>query len=107
MPGHKDMMVPFLTYLSDGKARRVRDVKSAIASIMALDAELLSSRMKDGRNWFANRVEYANARMKIAGLVQSEAYGYVKITPFGLQELNNEPDKIPRLTEKKYYRFRT
>ena len=106
MPSHKDVMIPFLTYLRNKRERELADIKDGIAGIMNLDEVTLALSMDDGRNLFENRVEFANARLKIAGLVQSERFGWVQITDDGLQMLEENPNGIARFTEQCYHKFR-
>lgn len=89
IPDFQSIMLPLLKEISNGKEFTAKDVNSNLANHFNLTEEQLQKMLPSGKHGvFANRVAWAKAHLKIAGLVESPKRGSFKITPKGLEVLN-------------------
>lgn len=89
IPTYKDCMLPFLTLLKNGQEWPIRELSEVLATHFDLSpierAELLPSGQTP---IFVNRVGWARTYLKKAALIESPRRGVFKITPRGLDVLN-------------------
>lgn len=95
IPDFQSLMLPLLKLLGDGGERRAGDAISALAAQFKLTAEEVEELLPSGRQArFANRVHWARAFLKAAGLVENPKRGVFRITDRGREELAAPPQRI-------------
>ena len=95
IPDFQTIMLPLLKEISNGNDFTAKDVNSNLAKYFNLTEEQLQEMLPSGKQGvFANRVAWAKAHLKIAGLVESPKRGSFKITPKGLEVLGQNPPII-------------
>lgn len=95
IPDFQSLMLPLLTFLSDGKEHTTKETLNHLADQFQLTdeqrQEMLPSR---NQTVFYNRVTWAKAHLKMAALVENLKRGSFKITTNGLEVLKQKPDTI-------------
>jgi len=95
IPDYQTIMLPLLEHLSDGKEKSTQETIDALSSIFKLTEEEKKELLPSGNQTiFKNRIAWAKAYLKKAGLIESPERGFYKITQLGLKILNKKPDKI-------------
>ncbi len=95
IPDFQTIMLPLLKEISNGNEFTAKDVNSNLADHFNLTEKQLQEMLPSGKQGvFANRVAWAKAHLKIAGLVESPKRGSYKITPKGLEVLSKNPPII-------------
>ncbi len=88
-------MLPLLRHLSDGKEHPNQETLDALAKEFELTEAELSQLLPSGtQGLFRNRVAWAKAHFKKAGLIESPRRSVYKITPTGLDVLAKNPGRI-------------
>lgn len=106
IPDFQTIMLPLLTFVSDGKEHRFREAVEYLAKHFDLNAEERLELLPSGRYpTFDNRVGWANTYMKKAGLIEGPRRGYLKITPRGLSVLKEQPAMINSKFLERYQEF--
>ena len=103
-------MRPLLDVLVDGQERPVKTIREALAQRFDLTEAELQERLPSGRQLtWVNRVAWALAHMKIAALVESPRRGVYRITPRGLEVVNetSEAGRIDVRLLKTFEEYRT
>lgn len=88
---------PLLKFLEDGKPHSMRDANEHLANEFKLtddDRKELLPSGKQGR--FQNRVAWARAELKMAGLIDNAGTGQVVITEKGREVLSSKPQVLNR-----------
>lgn len=95
IPDFQSLMLPLLTFLSDGKEHTTKETLNYLANKFQLTEEQRQE-MLPSRNQtvFYNRVTWAKAHLKMAALVENLKRGSFKITPNGLSVLEQKPTTI-------------
>lgn len=95
IPDFQSLMLPMLTFLSDGQEHTTKETLNHLASVFNLTDEQCQE-MLPSRNQtvFYNRVTWAKAHLKMAALVENLKRGSFRITPNGLQILKQKPSVI-------------
>jgi len=95
IPDYESIMVPLLQFLSDRKARPLRESIEAMGTHFKLSEEERAHRLPSGvKHTFDDRVSWASTYMKKAGMLASPRRGDYQITERGLQVLRAPPPKI-------------
>jgi restriction system protein len=95
IPDFQTVMLPLLEALADGKVHATRDLNNQLADRFKLTEEERRRRMPSGNKVFNNdRVGWAKARLKAAGLIDNPAHGKVRLSAEGRKVLDQKPDKI-------------
>lgn len=95
IPDFQSMILPVLQNVSDEKPHSIREVVAALAGNYQLTEEELQKMLPSGQQTvFSNRVHWAKAHLKKAGLVESPSRGTLLITAQGKELLRNPPEKI-------------
>jgi restriction system protein len=109
IPDFQTAMLPLMKDLSQGE-RHARDTADALAKYFALTPEELAVRLPSGRQTkFTNRIAWAKAHLKAAGLIESPRRAVYRLTDRGRDVLNSNPPTIgmPFLTRyPEYVAFR-
>jgi len=89
-------MLPLLKYLKDQKEQSSKDIKDHICKEFKLTQKDLEAKLPSSSSisLISNRVAWAEAHMKMAGIIESPRRGFYKITNEGLNVLKNPPEKI-------------
>jgi restriction system protein len=95
IPDYQSIMLPLLKFLSDGKEHSKWDASEHIIKTFKLTDDEKNEKLLSGQQTVIdNRVGWARTYLKKAGLLESTARGYFKITPRGIDVLKQNPDKI-------------
>ena len=95
IPDFQTLMLPFLTMARDNVEHSSNDFIGPLADMYQLTQEERSAMLASGtQRIFHNRVHWAKAYLKMAGLIENTRRGYFKISERGQQVLNEKPDKI-------------
>lgn len=95
IPDFQSIMLPLLELCADGKEHTNREATSYLAKKYKLSEEELKALLPSGRQTvFDNRVAWARAHMKTAGLLENIQRGVFQITPRGLETLKTDPQRI-------------
>lgn len=106
IPDFQSLMLPLLRLLGDGQERRAADAIEVLARQFRLTPEELAELLPSGRQpRFANRVHWARAFLKSAGLIENPRRGVFRITDKGRRELLSAPDRIDIAYLRKYPEF--
>lgn len=95
IPDYQSLMLPLLEMLGDNQEHKIRDIRNQLADRFGLTQEERSHQSPNSPNFiFSNRVGWAKTYQKNAGLIDNSTRGIVKITPKGLEVLNQHPKRI-------------
>ena len=94
VPAYDKFMLPILQLLAEGKERTIAEINDAMVKKFSLSPADLNERNESGQTTFYNRVAWARTYMKKAGLLESTSAGRFKITPRGVEVLNQRPPGI-------------
>ncbi|MHB0971543.1 MAG: winged helix-turn-helix domain-containing protein [Thermoanaerobaculia bacterium] len=95
IPDFQTIMLPLLRIAADGAEHAMRDARPELAREFALTPEELVEPLPSGKqSRFSNRVAWAKSYLSRAALVETPREGYFKITPRGVEVLNDPPDRI-------------
>ncbi|NLF10133.1 MAG: restriction endonuclease [Pirellulaceae bacterium] len=95
IPDFQSMMLPLLETIADGKEYSNREVADLLASRFSLTADDLRQMLPSGaQSVFTNRLAWAKAHLKRAGLLISPSRGVMLITEKGCDVLNQKIEKV-------------
>lgn len=95
IPDFQTCMRPVLALLSDGRVRRVKEVREAMAEHFQLTDDERAEMLPSGRqSTMHNRVGWALTYLAQAGLTMRPSRGLVTITDVGRQALLGNPERI-------------
>jgi restriction system protein len=95
IPDFQSMMLPLLTAIGDGKGHSNTEIASVLAQHFAVTDDDLQAMLPSGQNKvFTNRVAWAKAYLKKAGLLESPSRAVSRITEQGKTVLAHPPGKI-------------
>ena len=95
IPDFQTIMLPLLKHISDGKKYSNREITEALARHFHLTPEERSTLLPSGRQKvFDNRVAWAKAHLKMAGLLHTPTRGFSVITEKGLDVLKKDPERV-------------
>jgi restriction system protein len=105
IPDFQAVMLPLLRQLADERERLFRDIVEDIAREFRLTEEERRQLLPSGQQpLFTNRVGWARAYLKQAGLIESTRRANMKITKRGVPLLREAPSAI--ILEKTPYPFK-
>lgn len=91
IPDFQTIMRPLLEHMADRRVKRNTETMEALSSHFALTSEELAELLPSGQQpVFTNRVAWAKAHLKGAGLIQSPARAQYEITQRGVEALAQE-----------------
>jgi restriction system protein len=103
IPDFQSIMLPLLERLADGQERTMREVTAELADGFHLTAEERQELLPSGQTRiFSNRVAWAKAHLKAAGLIDNPSRGKVCISDEGQRILGQKPGPITCGLLKKY-----
>jgi len=95
IPQFRNIILPFLESLSDGKEHSMKEVEVGLAKRFSLSQEELAQATPSGRmTIFENRTGWSKTYLKKAGLIEAPRKASFKITKRGLAVLAKKPDII-------------
>lgn len=95
IPDFQSIMLPLLKFCADGREHTNREALDALARVFALTEEEQKKLLPSGQQCvFDNRVAWARAHMKMAGLLENTRRGVFRITERGRDVLNQSPPEI-------------
>ena len=95
IPDFQSLMLPLLKAASDGQSHSINNVCEKLATEFSLTEEELNQYLASGsQKIFYNRVYWAKAYLKMAGLVENVSRGFFKITLVGVDVLKQQPSEI-------------
>lgn len=95
IPDYQSLMLPLLEMLGDNQEHKIRDIRTQLADRFGLTQDERSLQSPNSTNpVFSNRVGWAKTYQKNAGLIDNSIRGVIKITPKGLEVLNQHPSRI-------------
>jgi restriction system protein len=103
IPDFQTLMLPLLEALADGQQRTMRDVTASLADHFGLTEDERQQLLPSGENkLFVNRVAWAKAHLKAAGLLDNPSRGNVRIADEGRRVLAAKPGKVTLALLKRY-----
>jgi restriction system protein len=95
IPDFQVYMLPLLQSAADGRDHALKELYLPLADIFGLTEAERRELLPSGRDIvFQNRVRWANACLKKAGLLQSPRRGYISITKRGKDVLSRNLPSI-------------
>ena len=95
IPDFQTIMLPLLELVADGKDHLMKDVTRGVASRFELSADERRQLLPSGQQTIiSNRVAWAKAHMKMAGLLENPVRGYIRISSVGRELLEKKPGRI-------------
>jgi restriction system protein len=95
IPGFQSIMLPLLQHLADGGERNNADTLEALARHFNVTTEEREQLLPSGRTAvFTNRVAWAKAHLKAAGLIESPRRAVYRLAPRGREVLNGNPSRV-------------
>jgi restriction system protein len=95
IPGFQDIMLPLLETLRDGTPRTNQELSDILSAHFQVSAEERAMLLPSGQQAvFTNRVAWAKAYLKRAGLIESPSRGSSVITERGREVLARNPERI-------------
>jgi restriction system protein len=96
IPDFQTLMLPLLRHLGDGKEHSNQETLDALTKEFGLSEAELAQLLPSGtQGLFRNRVAWAKAHFKKAGLVESPRRSVYKISPAGLDVLARRVKECP------------
>lgn len=95
IPDFQSIMLPLLQLCADGSEHASRDSSETLAANFGLSESERQELLPSGRqSRFANRVHWAKAYLKMAGLLVDTRRGHYEITARGREVLKQSPPRI-------------
>lgn len=107
IPDFQSLMLPLLRAIEDGAEHKSAQIIERLAEEFSVSEQERKELLPSGRqSRFANRVHWARAFLKSAGLIENTARGVFRITNRGREELRSPPQRIDiRYLSNKYPDF--
>ena len=96
IPDFQSIMLPVLKLLGDKKEYQSKEIKDYICKEFKLTEKEMEEKLPSSNSisLISNRVAWAEAHMKMAGIIESPKRGVYKITNDGISVLKKPPEKI-------------
>ena len=106
IPDYQTVMLPLLSFISDGKEHHIREAVEALSERFGLSEKERMELLPSGRQpTFNNRVSWAGTYMKEVGLIEKPRRGYLRITDRGTSLLSQNPETINSKLLERYPAF--
>lgn len=106
IPDYQTLMLPLLRLAGDAQEHRFRDAVEHLASQFSLTDEERGTMLPSGTApLFDNRVGWARTYLKQAALLESRKRGLFRITPRGVELLDQNPNRIDNATLEQFPEF--
>lgn len=108
IPDYETLMLPILTFLSDGSVKKTREIINKIIQEFAITQEETKELIPSGRaKLIDNRVGWACTYLRKHGLISSPQRGQNRITDEGRNLLSTDPNRIDNKLLRKLYQEET
>lgn len=95
IPDFQTIMLPFMQGIADGQDHSTTEIHDLLAKHFSLTEEEINQYLPSGnQKIFYNRVFWAKAHLKMAGLIENIRRGHFRITQLGKENLNKNPKEI-------------
>ena len=94
VPDFQSLMLPVMRAIQDGREWSNTELRDRLAHEFQLTEDELRQKLESNAPVFVNRIAWAKAHLKHAGLLTSPSRGKVSITPAGMQLLAEAPERI-------------
>jgi restriction system protein len=95
IPDFQTLMLPFLKHIGDDQEHSTTETHDTLATNFNLTDEERNQYLPSGnQKTFYNRVFWAKAHLKMAGLLENTKRGHFKITQLGKTSLDKKPTEI-------------
>jgi restriction system protein len=95
IPDFQSLMLPLLKFCSDGAEHTNRETIEELSKSLGLSEEEKKQLLPSGQQYvIENRIAWARAHMKMAGLLKNIRRGVFQITPQGIEALQKKPNII-------------
>jgi restriction system protein len=96
IPDFQSVMLPVLKLLGDKKDYQSKEIKDYICKEFKLTQKEMEEKLPSSNSisLISNRVAWAEAHMKMAGIIESPRRGFYRITNDGVNVLKKTPEKI-------------
>jgi restriction system protein len=95
IPDYQTLMLPLLSFLSDGREHNLSEATQVISDQYKLSAEEKQQLLPSGQQTIIrNRIGWARTYMAKAGLIVGVRRGYWRISPRGKEVLATNPERI-------------
>jgi restriction system protein len=95
IPDYQTLMLPLLRTISDGQIHSIKDTIDSLAKKFKLTEEDLNEWLPSkSQKKFYNRVYWAKANLKMAGVLENKGKGQFRITNRGVEILKDNPEFI-------------
>lgn len=95
IPDFQTIMLPFMQHIADGQEHTTTETHDSLAKHFNLTEEEVNQYLPSGnQKVFYNRVFWAKAHLKMAGLIENIKRGHFKITQTGKEALSKNPHEI-------------
>ena len=95
IPDFQSLMLPFMQHIADGEEHSTTEMHDSLAQKFNLSEDDLNQYLPSGtQTTFYNRVFWAKAHLKMAGLINNIKRGHFIITDKGKQVLLQKPNAI-------------
>ena len=94
VPDFQTIMLPLLESVRDGNEYSISELVDLLADRFELTPAERNERVQSGMTRFRDRVHWANTYMKKALLLESRGRGRIRITPRGLELLQENPKRV-------------
>lgn len=92
IPDYQSLMLPLLKYIRDGQIHNIQDAINVLAKELNLNEEDLNEWLPSkSQKKFYNRVYWAKAHLKMAGVLENTGKGQFKIANRGMEILKENP----------------
>src|SRR4026207_1096102 len=95
IPDFQSLMLPIMKIAQDGAEHTARELRAQIAKNLGLSDDELKELLPSGQQpVFTNRLAWARAHLRMAGLLEKKGRGTFRITPRGQQVVASNPQAI-------------
>ena len=95
IPDFQKIMLPFMKHIADGQEHTTTETHDSLAQFFKLTDEEANQYLPSGnQKVFYNRVFWAKAHLKMAGLLENIKRGHFKITQAGKDLMAKNPGEI-------------
>lgn len=90
-PTPRELTIPYLKVLSDGKIHHVSDINEALADFFSIEGQQREIFLNSGDSKFKIRARFARRELQVAGLVEQLESNTYRITNLGLKVCKQFP----------------
>ncbi|MBC6491558.1 restriction endonuclease [Flavihumibacter stibioxidans] len=95
IPDFQTIMLPFMLHIADGQEHTTTETHDTLAKVFNLTDEEANQYLPSGnQKTFYNRVFWAKAHLKMAGLIENIKRGHFRISQTGKDALGKKPKEI-------------